>query len=35
MSHEVIGNFIGATTDKRGLKVEAHLDTGCYLLGVK
>jgi Rhodopirellula transposase DDE domain len=34
-SHEVIVNLIGATTNKRGLKVQAHLDTGSYPLGVK
>ena len=35
ISHEVIVNLIGATTNKRGLKVQAHLDTGSYPLGVK
>ncbi len=34
-SHEVIVNLIGATTNKRGLKVQARLDTGSYPLGVK
>ena len=34
-SHEVIVNLIGATTNKRGLKVRAHLDTGYYPQGVK
>ncbi len=34
-SHEVVVNLIGATTNKRGLKVQAHLDTGSYPLGVK
>jgi hypothetical protein len=27
-SHEVVVNLIGATTNKGGLKVQAHLDTG-------
>jgi DNA-binding phage protein len=35
ISHEVIVNLIGATTNKRGLRVQAHLDTGSYPLGVK
>jgi hypothetical protein len=34
-SHEVVVNLIGATTNKGGLKVQAHLDTGSYPLGVK
>jgi Rhodopirellula transposase DDE domain len=34
-SHEVIVNLIGATTNKRGLKVQAQRDTGSYPLGVK
>ncbi|MGH9186075.1 MAG: ISAzo13 family transposase, partial [Acidimicrobiales bacterium] len=34
-SHEVVVNLIGATTNKRGLKVHAHLDAGSYPLGVK
>ena len=35
ISHEVIVNLIGATTNERGLKVQAHVDTGSYPLGVK
>jgi hypothetical protein len=31
----VVVNLIGATTNKGGLKVQAHLDTGSYPLGVK
>lgn len=36
-SHEVVVNLIGATTNsnKKGLKVQAHLDTGSYPTGVK
>jgi hypothetical protein len=34
-SHEVVVNLIGATTNKRGLKVQAHLDTGSYPKGLK
>ena len=34
-SHEVVVNLIGATTNKRGLKVQAHLDTGSYPEGIK
>jgi hypothetical protein len=34
-SHEVVVNLIGATTNKRGLKVHAQLDTGYYPEGVK
>jgi hypothetical protein len=34
-SHEVVVNLIGATTNKKGLKVQAHLDTGYYPTGVK
>ena len=34
-SHEVVVNLIGATTNKGGLKVQAHLDTRPYPLGVK
>lgn len=34
-SHEVVVNLIGATTNKKGLKVRAHLDTGYYPTGVK
>ncbi len=34
-SHEVVVNLIGATTNKRGLKVRAHLDTGHYPQGIK
>ena len=34
-SHEVIINTIGATTTRAGLKVEARLDEGTYLKGVK
>jgi hypothetical protein len=35
VSHEVIVNLIAATTTKKGLKVEAKLDTGKYPKGVK
>ncbi len=35
ISHEVVANLIGATTNKKGLKVRAHLDTGYYPTGVK
>jgi hypothetical protein len=31
----VVVNLIGQTTNKRGLKVQAHRDTGTYPLGVK
>ena len=34
-SHEVVVSLIGATTNKRGLKVKAHLDTGSYPKGLK
>jgi hypothetical protein len=34
-SHEVVVSLIGATTNKRGLKVQAHLDTGSYPKGLK
>ena len=34
-SHEVVVNLIGATTNNKGLKVRAHLDTGYYPIGVK
>lgn len=34
-SHEVVVNLIGATTNKKGLKVRAHLDTGSYPQGIK
>jgi hypothetical protein len=34
-SHEVVVNLIGATTNKKGLKVHAQLDTGYYPEGVK
>lgn len=34
-SHEVVVNLIGATTNKKGLRVQAHLDTGYYPTGVK
>lgn len=34
-SHEVVVNLIGATTNKGGLKVQAHRDTGYYPTGVK
>jgi transposase len=34
-SHEVVVNLIGATTNTKGLKVQAHRDTGYYPLGVK
>ena len=29
-SHEVVVNLIGATTNRKGLKVHAHLDQGYY-----
>lgn len=35
ISHEVIVNLIGATTTKKGLKVQAKLDTGKYPKGVR
>ncbi len=34
-SHEVVVNLIGATTNRKGLKVHAHRDPGSYPLGVK
>ena len=34
-SHEVVVNLIGATTNNKGLRVHAHLDTGYYPIGVK
>jgi hypothetical protein len=34
-SHEVVVSLIGATTNKGGLKVQAHLDTGYYPQGIK
>ena len=34
-SHEVIVDLIGATTTRRGLKVQAELDRGTYPTGVK
>lgn len=34
-SHEVVVNLIGATTNNKGLKVQAHLDTGYYPEGIK
>jgi len=34
-SHEVVVNLIGATTNKKGLKVQAHRDTCYYPTGVK
>jgi hypothetical protein len=34
-SHEVVVNLIGQTTNRGGLKVQAHRDTGAYPLGVK
>jgi len=34
-SHEVVVNLIGATTNTKGLKVQAHRDTASYPLGVK
>ncbi|MHB1599043.1 MAG: ISAzo13 family transposase [Acidimicrobiales bacterium] len=34
-SHEVVVNLIGATTNKKGLKVRSQLDTGYYPIGVK
>jgi len=34
-SHEVVVNLITATTNSKGLKVQAHHDTGSYPLGVK
>ncbi len=33
--HEVVVNLIGATTNRRGLKVHAHRDTGAYPHGIK
>lgn len=35
VSHEVVVNLIGATTNSKGLKVHAHLDTGYYPEGLK
>ncbi|MBA3877672.1 MAG: ISAzo13 family transposase [Anaerolinea sp.] len=34
-SHEVVVNLIGATTNRGGLKVHAHRDTGAYPHGIK
>lgn len=34
-SHEVVVNLIGATTNTRGLTVQAHRDSASYPLGVK
>jgi Rhodopirellula transposase DDE domain len=34
-SHEVVVNLIGATTSSKGLKVQAHRDTGTYPKGIK
>ena len=34
-SHEVVVDLIGATTDRGGLKVHAHRDTGSYPHGIK
>ena len=34
-SHEVVVNLIGATTNAKGLKVQAHRDSGYYPIGVK
>jgi len=34
-SHEVVVNLIGATTNRGGLKVHAHRDTGSYPHGIK
>ena len=34
-SHEVVVNLIGATTNRQGLKVHAHRDTGSYPHGIK
>jgi hypothetical protein len=34
-SHEVVVNLIGATTNSKGLKVQAHRDTGTYPKGIK
>ena len=33
-SHEVVVNLIGATTNRAGLKVHAHRDTGSYPHGI-
>jgi hypothetical protein len=35
ISHEVIVNLIAATTTRKGLKVQAQLDTNPYPTGVK
>ncbi len=34
-SHEVVVNLIGATTNSKGLRVQAHRDTDIYPLGIK
>lgn len=34
-SHEVVVNLIGATTNSKGLRVQAHRDTDAYPLGIK
>jgi len=33
-SHEVVVNLIGATTNRTGLKVQAHRDAGSYSQGI-
>ncbi len=33
--HEVVVNLIGATTNRQGLRVYAHRDTGSYPHGIK
>ena len=35
VSHEVVVNLIAATTNKGGLKVQAHLDAGSYPREIK
>ena len=34
-SLEVIVNLIGSTTTRKGLRIQAALDTGCYPKGIK
>ena len=35
MSHEVIVNLIASTTTRKGLKVQAELDSNLYPKGIK
>jgi hypothetical protein len=35
ISHEVVVNLIGSTTNQRGLRIQAELDTAAYPIGLK